>query len=165
MSLPSVTAWHYQKEFFYEQLLILHVAANYKLRRSNTGWWPVGYKWHDMLVRTHQPFMIRSLLKRGLLEGNSRGEKVAMTGRYNTSTTKETPMLWTSAKGRTVLDKITIETGLVFEEVNYQLIEPGEKEETDGIDPGNCYSERKPTAAYDRAISLLNEDEAENISS
>jgi len=165
MSLPSVTACYCQKEFCYEQLLILHVAANYKLRRSNMGWWAGGSEWHDIVVRTHQQFLIRPLLKRGLLEGNSRGEKVVMTGRYNTSTTKETPMLWISAKGKTLLDKITIETGLVFDEVNYQLIEPGQKEETDGIDLGNCYSERKPTAAYDRAISLLNEDEAENISS
>ena len=73
--------------------------------------------------------------------------------------------MWTSAKGRALLTKIGIETGLVFDEVKYQLIEPGRKEETDGIDLENCYSERKPTAAYDRAISLLNEDEAENIAS
>ena len=53
----------------------------------------------------------------------------------------------------------------MFDEVNYQLIERGRKEETDGIDLGNCYSEREPTAAYARAISLLDEDEAENIAS
>jgi hypothetical protein len=98
-----------------------------------------------------------------LLEGNSNGEKAGVRSWYTASA--ETPLLWTSAKGRALLTKIVIETGLVFDEVNYQLLERGRKEETDGIDLGNCYSEREPTAAYDRAISLLNEDEAENISS
>jgi hypothetical protein len=163
MSFPSVTACYYQKEFFYEQLLILHVAANYKLRGSHVDWFAVGYEWSNNFVRYHHNFVVRPLLRRGLLEGNSRGEKLAMTGRYQTS--MEKPMLWISAKGRTLLDKITIETGLVFDEVNYQLIEPGQKVETDGIDLANCYDERKPTAAYDRAISLLNEGEAKCISS
>jgi hypothetical protein len=98
-----------------------------------------------------------------VLEGNSSGEKAGLRSWYTASA--ETPLLWTSAKGRALLTKIGIETGLVFDEVKYQLIEPGRKEETDGIDLENCYSERKPTAAYDRAISLLNEDEAENIAS
>ena len=49
---------------------------------------------------------------------------------------KHQQRMWTGAKGRTLLDKITIETGLVFDKVNYQLIEPGQKEETDGIDLG-----------------------------
>jgi hypothetical protein len=111
----------------------------------------------------YPPFVIKPLLKRGLLEGNSSGEKAGLRSWYTASA--ETPLLWTSAKGRALLTKIGIETGLVFDEVKYQLIEPGRKEETDGIDLENCYSERKPTAAYDRAISLLNEDEAENIAS
>jgi hypothetical protein len=66
-----------------------------------------------------------------------------------------TSLLWTSGKGRALLTKVGIETGLVFDEANYQLIEPNRKEETDGIDLANCYSEREPTAAFDRAIGLL----------
>jgi hypothetical protein len=31
-------------------------------------------------------------------------------------------MLWTSAKGRRLLDKINEETGLVFDKENYELI-------------------------------------------
>jgi hypothetical protein len=146
-----------------QQLLDLHVAANYKLRRSHLGWRAVGYECPDKYPRIHSPFAIRSLLKRGLLEGNARGEKAGL--RYWRHASTGNCLLWISAKGRTLLSKIAIETGLVFDEVNYQLIRPGEKVETDGIDLGNCYSERKPTAVYDRAIGLVNEDEAENISS
>jgi hypothetical protein len=98
-----------------------------------------------------------------LLEGNSSGEKAGLRSWYTASA--GTPELWTSAKGRALLTKIGIETGIVFDEVKYQLIKPGRKEETDGIDLGNYYSEREPTAAYARAISLLNEDEAEIIAS
>jgi hypothetical protein len=145
------------------QLLVLHVAANYKLRRTRIGWWAVGYACPGKYIGTYPPFVIKPLLKRGLLEGNSSGEKAGLRSWYTASA--GTPLLWTSAKGRALLTKIGIETGLVFDEVKYQLIEPGRKEETDGIDLENCYSERKPTAAYDRAISLLNEDEAENIAS
>jgi hypothetical protein len=97
-------------------------------------WWAVGYECPDQYVRTHSPCVIKSLLKRGLLEGNSRGEKAGLRSWYQAST--QTPMLWISAKGRTLLDKIAIKTGLVFDED--QLIEPGQKEETDGTDLGNC---------------------------
>jgi hypothetical protein len=144
-----------------QQLLVLYVAANYKLRRNRMGWWAVGYRGPDNYVPTHAPFVIKSLLKRGLLEGNSCGERAGLRSWYQAST--QTPLLWISAKGRTLLGKIAIETGFVFDEVKYQLIEPGQKGETDGIDLGNCYSEPKPTAAYDRAISLLKEDEAESM--
>jgi hypothetical protein len=150
------------KVFWNSSFWFLHAAANYKLRRSHIGWRAVDYEGPDNYVSTHSPFVIKSLLKRGLLEGNKRGEKVGLRRWYPSA---ETPLLWTSAAGRALLTKIGIETGPVFDEVNDQLIEPGQKEEMDGIDLGNCYSERKPTAAYDRAISLLNEDEAENLSS
>jgi hypothetical protein len=144
------------------QLLVLHVAANYKLRRRRIGWCAVGYC-PDKFIGTYSPFVIKPLLKLGLLEGNSNGEKAGLRSWYTASA--ERPLLWTSAKGRALLTKIGIEAGLVFDEVNCQLIEPGRKEETDVIDLGKCYSERKPTAADDRAISLVSEDEAENISS
>jgi hypothetical protein len=145
------------------QLLVLHVAANYKLRRTRIGWRAVGYACPGIYIGTYSPFAIKPLLKRGLLEGNSSGEKAGLRSWYTASA--GTPELWTSAKGRALLTKIGIETGLEFDEVNYQLIERGRKEETDGIDLENCYSERETTAAYDSAIGLHNEDEAENISS
>jgi hypothetical protein len=146
------------------QLLVLHVAARYKFRRrSRMGWSPVGYELPDKYVPTHLPSVIRSLLERGLLEGNKAGEKVGLQRRYKAST--ETPLVWISAKGKALLNKIGSETGLVLDEVNYQLVEPDRMEGMDGIDLGNCYSERKAISAYDRAISLLNEDEAENMSS
>jgi hypothetical protein len=113
-----------------QQLLVLYVAANYKLRRNRTGWWAVGYEGSDKYAPTHAPFAIKSLLKRGLLEGNSCGERAGLRSWYQAST--QTPLLWISAKGRTLL-------------VNYQLFEPGQKGETDGIDLGNCYGEPKPT--------------------
>jgi hypothetical protein len=167
MSFSDVTGRYYQNEsteypksISYQQLLVLHVAANYQLRRSSMGWWADGATWPDHIVWVHSPSTIKSLLKRGLLEGNSRGEKVGM-GDWNETSTNETPILSTSAKGRTLLDKITIETGLVFDKVNYQLIEAGHKEETDGIDLGYFDSEREAALAYDRAAILIYGDEAE----
>jgi hypothetical protein len=127
------------------QLLVLHVAANYKLRRTHMGWWAPGYACPGKYIGTYSPFVIKPLLKGGLLEGNSSGEKAGLRSWYTASV--RTSLLWTSAKGRALLTKIRIETGLVFDDVNYQLIEIGRKEETDGIDLRNCYSEREPTAA------------------
>ena len=65
----------------YAQLLALHVAANYKLRRSSMGWWAEGHHWgeHDG-VRNHSPATIKSLVKMGLLDGNTRGVKIALEG-------------------------------------------------------------------------------------
>ena len=141
MQFSNPTASNYQKgsteyitNILDQQLLVLHIAANYKLRRKKMGWWAVGYECPDQYARTHSPFVIKSLLKHGLLEGNSRGEKAGLRNWYQAST--QTPMLWISAKGRTLLDEIAIKTGLVFDED--QLIELGQKEETDGTDLGNC---------------------------
>ena len=46
MSFPTLTARYYKKwsdwyhrDISYPQLLVLHVAANYKLRPSGTAWW------------------------------------------------------------------------------------------------------------------------------
>ena len=150
MSVPNFTARYYrrwsdlyQKGISYPELLILHVAANYKLRPSGSGWWADGCEWPDHFVRIHSPSMIKSLLKRRLLEGN-----------------KETPLLWTSAAGKALLVRIAIETGLVFDRVNYQLVEPRQKEETDGLELGYFSGEKEAALAVDRAAILLKGDDA-----
>ena len=100
-----------------QQLLVLYVAANYKLRRNRMGWCAgPGYQGPDNYVpdRTHQ-FVIKSLLKRGLLEGNSCGERAGLRELVSSINTKRL-LLWISAKGRTLLGKIAIETGFVFDE-------------------------------------------------
>jgi hypothetical protein len=53
----------------YPQLLALHVATKYKLRRSSMGWWAEGHHWgeHDG-VTNHSPATIKSLVKMGLLD-------------------------------------------------------------------------------------------------
>jgi hypothetical protein len=44
-----------------QQLLVLHVAANYKLRRTRIGWWAVGYACPGKYIGTHSPFVIKPL--------------------------------------------------------------------------------------------------------
>jgi hypothetical protein len=77
------------------QLLVLHVAANYKLRRTHMGWRAVGYACPGKYIGTYSPFAIKPLLKRGLLEGNSSGEKAGLRSWY-TASAETTPLLWTS---------------------------------------------------------------------
>ena len=136
MPLSDVTGRYYQNDsdefprsISWQQLLVLFVAANYNLRRSSMGWWADGHVWPDGGVIIHSIATIKSLLKRGLLEGNSRGEKIALVGWDGISTMQSPiPMLWTSAKGRKLLDKITEETGLAFDKQNYEIVEPGTDE-------------------------------------
>jgi hypothetical protein len=70
-------------------------------------------------------------------------------------------MLWTSAKGRKLLEKITIETGLVFDKENYKIIDPATDEAADGIALGHFATEREAALAYDRAMILLYGHQAE----
>lgn len=151
MPFSNITGRYYQKasseypkSISYQQLL----AFNYKLRRSGLGWWADGYVCPDGVMRRHSPATIKSLLKNGLLEGNSR---LALVGWDGISTTQSPiPMLWTSAKGKKLLNKISEETGLAFDKTNYELIEPGTDEVADGIVLGQFASEREAALAYDQ---------------
>jgi hypothetical protein len=129
----------FPRRISWQQLLVLHVAAIYKLRRSSMGWWadrPAA----DLNWIVHSPATVKSLFKKGLLEGNARGENVL--GGWDGKSKMEPPIpkLWTSAEGKKLLDKITSETGIVFDRENYRLVEPGP---ADGIALGNFDSERE----------------------
>jgi hypothetical protein len=88
------------------------------------GWWADGHVGGDGVARIHPPATVKSLLKKGLLEGNARGENIA-NGGWDGKSTMEPPIpkVWASAKGKKLLDKITGETGIVFDPENYQLVE------------------------------------------
>ena len=107
------------------QLLVLYVAANYKLRRTRMGWWAVGYACPGKYIGTYSPFVIKPLLKSGLFEGNSSGEKAGRRSWYTASA--GTPLLWTSAKGSALLTKKGIETGLMFDEMTRPCASPNHK--------------------------------------
>ena len=67
----------------------------------------------------HAPSTIKSLVRRGWLEGSSYAVNVAM-GDEKLSWEKAT--LWISAKGKTLLEEIAIESGWVFDEANYDVV-------------------------------------------
>ena len=124
------------------------------------GWWADGHVWPDGVVRIHSPATIRSLLKTGLLEGMLAAESLGL-GRRERIVEPPIPMLWTSAKGRKLLEKITIETGLVFDKENYKIIDSATDEAADGIALGHFATEREAALAYDRAMILLCGHQAE----
>jgi hypothetical protein len=63
-------------------------------------------------------------------------------------------MLWISAKGRKLLDKIAEETDLAFDKENYELIEPEtEENEAEVLDLGYFATGREAALAYDRAAT------------
>ena len=91
MPLCDVTGRYFQNDFrefprsiSWQQLMVLYVAANYMLRRSSMGWWADGHVWPNGVVRIHSPVTIKSLLKKGLLEGNAGGRilRFGKTGQY-----------------------------------------------------------------------------------
>jgi hypothetical protein len=144
----------------WQQLFVLHVAANYKLRRSSMGWW-VDRPAAD--VDWYSPGTVKSLLKKGLLEGNARGENIALGG-WDGKSTMEPPIpkVWTSAKGKRLLDKVASETGIWFDLENYRLWGPcADDEPTDGIGLGEFATPREAALAYDRAAVLIYGDDAD----
>jgi hypothetical protein len=156
-ALHQKEANEYPKSISYQQHLVLHVAANCKLRWCSKGWWADGDVFADDVVAIHSPATIKWLLKKGLLEGNARGKAFALGGRDGKSTIEPPiPMLWTSAKGRKLLEKITNETGVVFDQENYKLVEP----ETEQAVVGNFAGEREAALAYDRVAILFYGDDA-----
>jgi hypothetical protein len=172
MPFSDVTGRYYQgdpQEFptslSWQQLFVLHVAANYKLLRSRMGWWADRHVFADGVTRIHSRATVKSLVKKRLLDGNPRGEAIALGGWDGKSTMEPpVPMLWTSEKGRRLLDKIEKETGLFFDKENYELIAPETEEadaEADGITMGHFATEREAALAYDRAAILLYGEAAE----
>ena len=180
MSFPRLVARYMApfgspKGLSHPQLLALHVAANYMLRSGIGGWVPDGYRSYHRRAR-HAPSTIKSLLRRGWLEGNSWGVKEAM-GDADETYPEETPMLWISAKGKALLDEITMETGWVFDKGNYRLIrnraeyrfiqaKGGEEKdvERDSIELGTFDHEWEAVGACDQAAILLYGDEAQTHS-
>jgi hypothetical protein len=172
MPLSSATGRYYQSDshefpssISWQQLFVLHVATHYKLLRSSRGWWADGHVFADGVTRIHSPATVKSLVKSGLLQGNPRGENMAL-GDWDGKSTMEPPiaMLWTSEKAKSLLDKIESETGLVFDKENYDLIPPEIEEadaEANGITIGQFATKREAALAYDRAVILLYGEDAE----
>jgi hypothetical protein len=123
------------------------------------GWWADGYVWPDS-VGVHHHSTIRSLVKLGLLEGNALGEDLgrgALDGR-----SKKRAALWTSAKGRKLLEKITDETGLVFDRENYAVVDP-RAEQADHFITGHVANEPEEMtdeeSMFDDEDPMLDDDE------
>jgi len=170
MPYSGVTGRYYQtdsdefpRSISRQQLFVLYAAANYQLRPSQLGWCadrPGAYlDWID-----HSQVTVRCLLKKGLLEGNARGENLVLEGWDGKSMVEPPiPKLWTSAKGKKLLDKITSETGIVFDRESYQLVKFETDPPADGIclQLGNVDTPREFMLAYDRAAVLIDGDDAE----
>jgi hypothetical protein len=97
----------------------------------------------------------------GFLEGNAGAEALGL-GKPGRIVEPPVPMLWISAKGRKLIDKINEETGLFFDRENYELIEPEtEEKDKDGLVLGYFATEREAALAHDRAMLLLYGDDAD----
>ena len=174
MSFPKLVARYKLTEFenpkglSHPQLLALNVAATYMLRQFHCGTWLADVPYPPM---RHQPSTIKSLVRRGWLEGDSYAVNVAM-GDEKLSWEKAT--LWISAKGKTLLEEIAIKSGWVFDEANYDLVRnrdeyrsiqaKGEEEmdaEKDAIDLGTFDCLSNAARACDQAAILLYGDDAQ----
>ena len=170
MSFPRLVARYIApfgspKGLSYTKLLALHVAAYYKLR-SGIGGWVADI---PEPPRRHASSTIKPLVRRDWLEGNSWGVKEAMGDEtYPHGMAK----LWISGKGKTLLKEITIESGWVFDEANYEVIRnraeyrsiqaKGDEEmdvEKDIIELGTF--DDGEAAAYDQAAILLHGEDAQ----
>jgi hypothetical protein len=107
-------------------------------------------------ISRQQLFVLLVAAKKGLLEGNARGENIALGGWDGKSTMEPLiPKVWTSAMGQKLLDKITRETGIVFDRENYQLVEPRTHDEPAGIVVlGHFDTKREAALAHDRAVVI-----------
>jgi hypothetical protein len=176
MSFPKLVAryiapFENRKGLSYPQLLALHVAATYMLRQFHCGTWLADVPCPPM---RHAPSTIKSLVKPGWLEGNSYAVNVAM-GDEDLAGEKAT--LWISAKGKTLIEEIAVESGWVFDEANYDLVRnrteyrfiqakgAEEKEvEKDIIELGTFDHEWEAIGACDQAAILLCGDDAQTYS-
>jgi hypothetical protein len=177
MSFPKLVArypapFENPKGLSYQKLLALHVAATYMLRQRYLASWLADF---PCPPRRHAPSTIKSLVKRGLLEGDSYAVNVAL-GDEDQTYKKAT--LWISAKGKTLLEEIAAESGWVFDADNYRLIrnrteyrsiEAKEREgeqkdvERDSIDLGTFDYLSEAARACDQALSCSMETTPKQI--
>jgi hypothetical protein len=149
----------YPEVMCYTQLLLLRVAETYVLWHDDMGWF---YNKPGGSHRVHSAAVVKSLVETGLLEGNSRGEKIALRGQDEESTPE--PFLRTSTKGRTLLAEIA-EDGfvVVLDDGGHRVVVHAPEEEWDGIDLEDFDSELKVALAHDRVLLLLPGGAAGNL--
>lgn len=104
------------------QFYALHVAANYKLKRSSMGWWADGHpRWGvTEFVVIFSPATIKSLWRMGLLEGTPDSE-ILGTGKIDDVNEIG---LWANKKGLELLREIKRDTGIYFNRETHQLVYP-----------------------------------------
>jgi len=141
------------------RLLVLHVAAKYRLRHDEMGWLADGYNWGDRPTLVHSPATVESLVKAGYLKGNNRGEKVALRGQEGEPT--PVPMLRTTDKGRALIAEMA-DAGLVFlfDDERYRVIVHAPAEEIDGIDIEQYFSGWEEIELGDGRVLILIDEES-----
>ena len=152
----------YAEVLSYTELLVLHVATRYILRHDEMAWLAEGYNRADRSTRVRSRAIIKSLVEAGLLEGNGRGEQVALAGPDEGS--NPIPMLWASAKGKKLLAEIA-ETGfeLVLDDDTPRLVLHTPEGEMDGIGLEEFDGGIEIGLAHDRVLLLLPRVAAANL--